>query len=235
MRVMKPNSQQQSGFVKAFSCVSLSIITLCLPIAAQAQEQSPAKLACQTALNTPEQKPQQKQVQKLAQFADTSQERSLLVQQANDLYNQRDFKGAQKALCQLLKKYPEDTFGNFQLGNVFARLSQPEAAISAYREAIRRNSKYALAYNAVGVVYASQSRWEDAIAEYKKALEINPDYGDALINYGQALWQTNQKDQARASLEKALNIFKTQKRNEKVYQIEQILQQIKTLDNPGIS
>jgi tetratricopeptide (TPR) repeat protein len=232
---MKSNTQQQTGFVTAFNWISLSIITLGLPITVEAQEQSLVKLACQTALNTSEQKPQAKQVQKLAQFADTSQERSQLIQQANNLYNQRDFQGAAKTLCQLLKKSPQDTFVNFQLGNVFARLNQPEAAISAYREAIRRNSKYALAYNGIGVVYASQSRWEDAIAEYKKALEINPNYGEALVNYGQALWQINQKEQARASLEKALSIFKSQNRNERVYQVEQILQQIKTLDNPGIS
>lgn len=228
---MKPNSELQSRVVKAFSCISLSIITSYLSIPAQAQEESPVKSACQTAL----QKPQTKQAQKIAQFNDTSQERSLLVQQANDLYNQNDLPGAVKALCQLLKKYPEDTFGYFQLGNVYARLKQPEIAISAYREATRYNSKYALAYNAIGMVYASQGLWENAIVEYKKALEINSNYGDALINYGQALWQTNQKEQAKASLEKALNIFKKQQRNEKVYQIEQILRQLKASDDPGVS
>lgn len=229
-------SQLLSGCLKAFSCVSLSILPIVVSTASQAQEQSPAKSSCQSALSTPEKKSQLKQPQKIAQIQDTtSQERSLLVQQANDLYSRRDFKGAEKTLCQLVKKYPRDTFAHFQLGNVFARLSQPEAAISAYREAIRLNSKYALAYNAIGAVYANQSRWEEAITEFKKALEINPDYGDALINYGQALWQTNQKEQAQASLEKALNIFKKQQRNEKVYQVEQILQRIKTLDNPGVS
>ncbi|WP_427156823.1 tetratricopeptide repeat protein [Aliinostoc sp. HNIBRCY26] len=233
---MKMTSQLLSGCLKAFSCVSLSILPLVLSTPVHAQEQSPAKSACQSALSTPQKKSQVKQPQKIAQFQDnTSQERSLLVQQANNLYNQRNFPGAQKALCQLVKKYPKDTFAHYQLGNVFARLQQPEAAISSYREAIRINSRYALAYNAIGAVYANQSRWDEAITEFKKALEINPEYGDALINYGQVLWQINQREQAQASLEKALNIFKKQQRNEKVYQVEQILQRLKTSDNPGVS
>ncbi len=115
------------------------------------------------------------------------------------------------------------------------RQKKPEEAISAYREAINLQSKYALAYNAIGMVYASQSRWDEAIAEYKKALEINPNYGEGLTNFALALWQTNKKDEALSSLEKALNIFKEQNRGEKVNQVERILQEIKTAEDPGIS
>ncbi|AFY47905.1 tetratricopeptide repeat protein [Nostoc sp. PCC 7524] len=234
---MQQNRQVTSLFVQPLSYLSLSIIAVIgvFPITAQAQEQPAHKLACEEVLNNRQQQSQQKQVQKLAQFTDSSQERSQLIQQANELYNRRDFKSAAESLCQLIKKYPRDAFGHFQLGNVFFRRQQPEVAISSYQEAIRLNSQYALAYNGIGVVYASQTRWQDAIEVYEKALQINPNYGDALINFGQALWQVNRKDEARASLEKALNIFKSQKRNEKVYQVEQILQQIKTLDNPNIS
>src|SRR5689334_11733407 len=56
---------------------------------------------------------------KLAQFSDTdSPERSQLLQQVNALYNQRDFKGAEENLRKFIKKFPEDAFGHFQLGNV---------------------------------------------------------------------------------------------------------------------
>ena len=113
--------------------------------------------------------------------------------------------------------------------------SEPEAAIQSYQQATRIKPKYALAYNAIGVVYATQDRWDDAITQYHKALEINPNYGEAMTNLGQALWQVNKRDEAVASLEKALNIFKTQSRNEKVYQIEQMLKQIRNANNPSVS
>ncbi|MBD2344552.1 tetratricopeptide repeat protein [Anabaena subtropica] len=229
---MKQKNQMETRFVQPLSCLTLSIITTIgiLP-PATAQEPSPAKLTCEEVLSNAEQKPRQKQVQKLAQFADPQEERSQLIQQANALFNQGNLPGAEETLCKFLKKYPDDSFGHFQLGNVFFRGKKLEPAISAYREAIRLRPRYAVAYNAVGVVYASQSRWNDAIAEYQKALEINPDYGDALTNVALALWQTNKKDEALASLEKALNIFQKQNRNEKANQVQQLLQRIKTSDD----
>ncbi|AFY42915.1 tetratricopeptide repeat protein [Nostoc sp. PCC 7107] len=178
----------------------------------------------------------EKQPQQLAQLSgEGDSERSQLVQQANALYNQGDLTGAEKILRRLIKKYPEDAFGHFQLGNVLLRQKQPEPAITSYQEAIRLKPKYALAYNALGVVYATQDRWDDAISQYRKALEINANYGEAMTNLGQALWQLNKKDEAVASLEKALNIFKTQSRNDKVYQIQQMLKQIRTADDPSVS
>jgi len=178
----------------------------------------------------------EKQPQKLAQFQDNgNSERSQLVQQANDLLNKGDLTGAEKILRSLIKRYPEDAFGHFQLGNVLRRQKQHEDAIKSYQEALRLKPKYALAYNAIGVVYAMQDRWDDAIAEYRKALEINPNYAEAMTNLGQALWQVNKRDEAVASLEKALNIFKNQSRNDRVYQIEQMLRQIKAADDSSVS
>jgi len=230
-RAMKLKSKPKSAFVQAFSCVTLSIIT--------AIGLSPSVLAvtARVSLHSPEQSAQ-RQPQKLAQFSDTesgTSERSQLLQQANNLFNQGELTGAEENLRKLIKQFPEDAFGHFQLGNVLFRQKKSEEAISAYREAIRLQSKYALAYNAIGMVYASQSRWQDAITEYQKALEINPNYGEALTNFALAMWQTNKRDEALSSLEKALDIFKKQNRNEKVNQVERILREIKTADDPSVS
>ncbi|MEH1966611.1 MULTISPECIES: tetratricopeptide repeat protein [unclassified Nostoc] len=226
---MKVKRKLKSAFVQSFSGMMLSIITVI--------GLSPLVLAvtAKVSLDSPEQSVE-RQPQKLAQFSDTGpSERSQLLQQANTLFNQGDLTGAEENLRKLIKQFPEDAFGHFQLGNVLFRQKKPEEAISSYREAIRFQPKYALAYNAIGIVYASQSRWEEAITEYKKALEINPNYGEGLTNFALALWQTNKKDEALSSLEKALNIFKEQNRGEKVNQVERILKEIKTADDPGVS
>ena len=225
---MKLKKQYKSVFVQPLSCMMLSIIT--------AIGISSSVLAVTgISLHSPEQDAH-RQPQKIAQASGTdTPERSQLLQQANGLFSQGDLTGAEENLRKLIKKFPQDAFGHFQLGNVLFRQKKPEDAISSYREAIRLRPKYALAYNAIGIVYASQSRWEEAITEYKKALEINPNYGEGLTNFAIALWQTNKKDEALSSLEKALNIFKEQNRVEKVNQVERLLKEIKTADEPGVS
>ncbi|MEH2320727.1 tetratricopeptide repeat protein [Nostoc sp.] len=226
---MKVKRKLKSAFVQSFSGMTLSIITVIglSPLVLAV----PAKVSLDSSEQSVERQPQ-----KIAQFSNTdTPERSQLLQQANALYNQGDLTGAEENLRKFIKKSPEDAFAHFQLGNVLFRQKKPEEAISSYQEAIRLQPKYALAYNAIGIVYASQSRWEEAITEYQKALEINPNYGEALTNFALALWQTNKKDQALSSLEKALNIFKTQNRGEKVKQVERILQEIKTADQPSVS
>ncbi|MEH2299263.1 tetratricopeptide repeat protein [Nostoc sp.] len=228
---MKLKHKLKSAFVQSFSGMTLSIIT--------GMGISPLVLAvpAKVSLHSPEQYAQ-RQPQKLAQSQapDTgSTERSQMMQQANASFNQGDLTGAEENLRKLIKKFPDDAFGRFQLGNVLFRQKKSEEAISSYREAIRIQPKYALAYNAIGIVYASESRWEEAITEYKKALEINPNYGEGLTNFALALWQTNKKDEALSSLQKALNIFKAQNRGEKVNQVERILREIKTGDQPSVS
>ncbi|MEH1940342.1 MAG: tetratricopeptide repeat protein [Nostoc sp.] len=226
---MKLKHQPKSTFVQSFSGMMLGAIAVMgiSPLVLAV----PAKLS----LHSPEQSAQ-RQPQKLAQFSGTgTPERSQMLQQANALFNQGDLTGAEENLRKLIKKFPDDAFGHFQLGNVLFRQKKSEEAITSYQEAIRLQPKYALAYNAIGIVYASQSRWEEAIAEYKKALEINPNYGEGLTNFALALWQTNKKDEALSSLEKALNIFKEQNRGEKVNQVERILKEIKTAEDPSVS
>ncbi|MBD2203332.1 DUF3808 domain-containing protein [Calothrix sp. FACHB-1219] len=236
---MKLNNQSKSVFVQPLSYITLSIITAIsispsvFAVTAQDSLHNPKfaadKLTTQPKFNSQE--------LKIAQIQEDTilRERSQFIQQANNLLNQGDFKGAEESLRKFLKRFPDDAFGHYQLGNVLFRQKRLEEAITSYQEAIRLKPKYALAYNSLGIVHASQSQWDDAMAQYRKALEINPNYADALTNLALALWQTNKKDEAIASLTKALDIFKSQNRSEKAYQIEQILQKIKQSDNPGLS
>ncbi|MBD2209142.1 tetratricopeptide repeat protein [Calothrix sp. FACHB-156] len=237
---MKLNNQLKTVCVQPLTYLTLSIITtimsapsvlaVTLQNSLHSPEQSAERLASQRNLNIKEQR-----IAQLQQQDSVLQERSQFIQQANALYSQGNFKGAEESLRKFLKRFPEDAFGHYQLGNVLFRQEKPEEAITSYQEAIRLKPKYALAYNAIGIVYASQSRWDEAMSEYRKALEINADYADALTNLALALLQTNKRDEALISLKKAINIFKSQNRNEKAYQVEQILQKIQNSENPGLS
>ncbi len=226
---MKPKNPLKSAFFQTPSQLMLGILTVTnMPQLVQA-EVGNAIIG------------QHAQAQVLAQLPqDQSRDREPkardeLVQKANALFQGGDLTGAEKNLRALIKKFPEDSYAHYQLGNVLFRQEKKEDAIIEYQKAIRLDSKYALAHNAIGLVYASQQQWEQAIAEYRKALSINPDYGDALTNLALTLWQQGKRDEATASLEKALNIFKAQQRSDKAQQIQQMLQQIKNGDDPRVS
>ncbi len=177
----------------------------------------------------------------LAQLSNTDssntedKEQVQLTQTANTLLSQGNLNGAEENLRNLVKKFPDDTFGYYQLGNVLFSEGKKEDAIQQYQQAIHLDSKYALAHNAIGQVLASQEKWPEAVAEYQKALSINADYGEALTNMAQALWAQGDHQQAIASLEKALNVFKAQDRPEKAQQVQQILKKIKAGNDPGLS
>ncbi|BAY97944.1 TPR repeat-containing protein [Tolypothrix tenuis PCC 7101] len=236
---MTLNNQLKTVCVQPLSYLTLSMITTIISAPSvlavtwqnsfHSPEQSAERLTPQPNINITEPKIAQLQQDSLLQ------ERSQFIQQANAQYSQGDFKGAEESLRKFIKRFPEDAFGHYQLGNVLFRQEKLEEAITSYQETIRLKPKYALAYNAIGIVYASQSRWDEAMSEYRKALEINSDYADALTNLALALWQTNKRDEALTSLKKAINIFKSQNRKEKASQVEQILQKIQNSDNPGVS
>lgn len=176
------------------------------------------------------------QPQRLAQSVDNEvPEQAKLTEAANNLLNQGDLSGAEVGLRKLIKKYPDDTFGHYQLGNVLFRQGKKEDAIKEYQQAIRLDSKYAIAYNAVGQVMASQERWDDAINEYKKALKINSEYGEALTNMALSFLGKGNTQEAIASLEKAQKVFNAQGRAERARRVEQILREIKAGKTPTIS
>ncbi|PLZ06742.1 hypothetical protein CEN49_23765 [Fischerella thermalis CCMEE 5273] len=224
---MKPNNSFQPRLAQTACYLSLGILIVTNTFeSAFAQVRNPGTAKQHT------------QEQILAQFSDANsgqQERSQLIRTANTLFSQGDLAGAEENLRKLIKKYPKDAFGYYQLGNVLFRQEKKDEAIKQYQEAIRLDSKYALAHNGIGLVFASQEQWEEAIAEYNKALAINPNYGDALTNLAQAFWEVGKREEAIASLEKALSAFKAQNKPRKVQRIQEILRQLKPNDDPTVS
>ncbi|MBB6184551.1 tetratricopeptide repeat protein [Oleiagrimonas soli] len=80
-----------------------------------------------------------------------------LQRQAATAYAQGDLGTALTAYRQLADDMPDDTQSWFRLGNVYARLNQPEAAMKAYRHVLQRDPNNAKAWHNLGVVYLHQS------------------------------------------------------------------------------
>ncbi|MEA5571356.1 tetratricopeptide repeat protein [Calothrix sp. UHCC 0171] len=221
---MQIKSQSKSVFTTHFYYLTLGILSVCL---ASSSVSAISTFSNQTTPSSGI---------LISQLSESEQsERTQLIQTANSQMQSGNLTGAEENLRQLVKKFPKDAFGHYQLGNVLLRQEKPENAIASFQEATRLNPRYALAYNGMGISYASQEKWDDAITQFRKALEINPEYGDALMFLGQVLLQVNKRDEGVASLNKALNIFKQQNRNERVKRIENILRKLKPTDDPSIS
>lgn len=77
--------------------------------------------------------------------------------EAVQAYQQRDYQTALPLYIQLTNAVTTDPELWFQLGNIHARLRQPEPAIEAYRAALKLNPRFSKAWHNMGVVQIQQS------------------------------------------------------------------------------
>ncbi|GAB3028403.1 MULTISPECIES: tetratricopeptide repeat protein [Oleiagrimonas] len=85
------------------------------------------------------------------------QQEVALQQRAAGAYAKGDLAVALKAYRQLADDMPDDTASWFRLGNVYARLNQPDAAMKAYRHVLQRDPEHAKAWHNLGVIYLHQA------------------------------------------------------------------------------
>lgn len=72
-------------------------------------------------------------------------------------YAAGDWRGAEPHYRALVTATPQDAELWFKLGNIYARVEQPDAAIAAYREALVRDADLAKAWFNMGVVQLRQA------------------------------------------------------------------------------
>jgi Flp pilus assembly protein TadD len=70
------------------------------------------------------------------------------------------------------------------LGIVYTRLGEPEAAEHAFRQSIENNTGNPVAYNQLGILYRRTGRLEAAEEAYSAALGVTPDDPDTHWNLG---------------------------------------------------
>ncbi len=82
----------------------------------------------------------------------------VLQQQADAAYAQGDMVQALGAYRALLDAMPGDTTIWFRLGNIYARLDQPQDAVAAYQQVLQRDAVHAKAWHNLGVVLLQQAQ-----------------------------------------------------------------------------
>ena len=118
-----------------------------------------------------------------------------------------DFESAGHAAEKAILEDANFSEGYYLLGEARRNFSREEA-IGYFREAIQRDEKYALAWQALGRELAARDdSIHDAIFALRKAIELKPDDGWAMAYLANALWRTDCIDEAKEWYQLAISVF----------------------------
>lgn len=143
------------------------------------------------------------------------------------LAEQGKFTQAIAAFNKAIKIHPtyENAYNN--LGLVLGSQNQFSEAATAFNRALAINPSNFETYNNLGIALGSQGRFSEAVAAFNQAIAINPEDPNSHQNLGVAFWSQGELPEAVASLRKARELYSAQDNTEGVYEVEQILQQMK--------
>ena len=91
---------------------------------------------------------------------------------------------ALKLLVQISNDAPDQPYVFTNLGLAYFKLQQLEFAEQAFKQAIARNNKDAVANNHLGILQRQKGQFKEARTHYQRALAIDSDYASAHLNLG---------------------------------------------------
>ena len=94
----------------------------------------------------------------------------------------------------------------FEQGKKLSLVGNYDHAIDNYTEAIKRNPKFAKAYNNRGIAYVGKKQYDLAIADFNKAIKLDPKNGKVYNNRAVAYWHKGEVARARQDIQKAQSL-----------------------------
>ena len=101
---------------------------------------------------------------------------------ASKSYANNEWYESEKHYTILVDKIPENAEHWFRLGNIYARTQRPDAAVTAYRESLIRDPKFAKAWYNMGVLHLQQAA--NSFSEFQLYVDKN----DPLYEKGQKIF-----------------------------------------------
>ena len=92
--------------------------------------------------------------------------------QGVNLYQQKDYKGAEVAFRKVLSRHPSNDAVHLLLGDVLMQQDKLDEAIAEFKELIRRAPKNVDAHLRLGTVFIKQAKPIEAIAALEKARDL---------------------------------------------------------------
>lgn len=91
---------------------------------------------------------------------------------------------ALELLVQVSNDAPDKPRVFTNLGLAYYKLQQPDLAEQAFKQAVSRDDRDAVAHNHLGVLQRQKGQFESARDHYQRAIKINSDYASAHLNLG---------------------------------------------------
>ena len=91
---------------------------------------------------------------------------------------------ALELLVQVSNDAPDKPWVFTNLGLAYFKMQELDLAEQAFKQAVARNSKDAVALNHLGILLRQKGRFEDARNRYQRAIKIDSDYAFAHLNLG---------------------------------------------------
>ncbi len=87
-------------------------------------------------------------------------------------------------LLEVSRDAPDKPYIFTNLGLAYLKLQQPEDAEKAFRQALERNDRDAVAHNHLGILQRQKGEFAEALERYRRAIEIDDNYAQAHLNLG---------------------------------------------------
>jgi superkiller protein 3 len=100
----------------------------------------------------------------------------------------------------------------YNLGLFYLNQNDVENASKYFVKALSLDTRYYLAWNALGLAHSMRGRLDESAKAYQKCLEVNPQFTEARNNLGTVYQEMNQLDKAEAEFRKALGDLTYQNR-----------------------
>jgi Tfp pilus assembly protein PilF len=110
------------------------------------------------------------------------------------------------------KAREKDPKYQYNLGLFYLNQNDVDNATTYFIKALSLDTRYYLAWNALGLAHSMKGRLDESVKAYLKCLEVSPQFTEAHNNLGTVYQEMNQLDKAEAEFEKALSDLTYQNR-----------------------
>jgi type IV pilus assembly protein PilF len=110
------------------------------------------------------------------------------------------------------KAREKDPKYQYNLGLFYLNQNDVDNATTYFVKALSLDTRYYLAWNALGLAHSMKGRLDESVKAYLKCLEVSPQFTEAHNNLGTVYQEMNQLDKAEAEFEKALSDLTYQNR-----------------------
>ncbi len=94
----------------------------------------------------------------------------------------------------------------YEKGELLKDLNSPELALEAFEQAVKLDSEYALAYEAMADILFELDRIDEALESVNQAIKLDPEFVDAYLSRGRILEKLERFDEAYTDYTAALEL-----------------------------